>query len=42
MEFLAEMLDQHQRGLRDYSTPIWTQLMFEAFMRHTAPSTYND
>lgn len=35
MEFLCEMLDQHQSGLRDYSTPIWTLLMFEAFLRNT-------
>jgi len=31
MDFLAEMLAQHQSGLRDYSTPIWTLMMFEAF-----------
>jgi asparagine synthase (glutamine-hydrolysing) len=34
MGFLCEMLDQHQSGLRDYSTPIWTLLMFEAFLRN--------
>ncbi len=34
MAFLAEMLAQHQSGLRDYSTPIWTLLMFEAFLRN--------
>ena len=33
MEFLREMIDQHQNGLRDYSTPIWTLIMFEAFLR---------
>jgi asparagine synthase (glutamine-hydrolysing) len=33
MNFLAEMVDQHQKGLRDYSTPIWSLLMFEAFLR---------
>ncbi len=31
--FLKQMVDQHQSGLRDYSTPIWTLLMFEAFCR---------
>ena len=34
MDFIGEMLDQHQNGLRDYSTPIWTLLMFEAFLRN--------
>jgi asparagine synthase (glutamine-hydrolysing) len=31
--FLAEMVEQHQSGRRDYSAPIWTVLMFEAFLR---------
>jgi len=34
MDFLAEMLAQHRSGLRDYSTPIWTLMMFEAFLRN--------
>lgn len=38
MEFLSEMLDQHQSGRRDYSTPIWTLLMFEAFLRNSSAS----
>jgi asparagine synthase (glutamine-hydrolysing) len=33
-DFLKEMVDQHQSGMRDYSAPIWTLLMFEAFMRN--------
>ncbi|MES2537644.1 MAG: XrtA/PEP-CTERM system amidotransferase [Pseudomonadota bacterium] len=33
-EFLKEMLDQHQSGRRDYSAPLWTLLMFEAFLRN--------
>jgi asparagine synthase (glutamine-hydrolysing) len=32
--FLTEMVDQHQSGRRDYSAPIWTLLMFEAFLRN--------
>jgi len=32
--FLREMVDQHQSGRRDYSAPIWTLLMFEAFLRN--------
>jgi asparagine synthase (glutamine-hydrolysing) len=31
--FLKEMVDQHQSGRRDYSAPLWTLLMFEAFLR---------
>ena len=31
--FLTEMVEQHQSGRRDYSAPIWTLLMFEAFLR---------
>jgi asparagine synthase (glutamine-hydrolysing) len=33
MDFLSEMVDHHQQGLRDYSTEIWALLMFEAFLR---------
>jgi asparagine synthase (glutamine-hydrolysing) len=31
--FLQEMLSQHQSGRRDYSTPIWSLLMFESFLK---------
>ncbi len=31
--FLQTMVEQHQRGLRDYSAPIWSLLMLEAFLR---------
>jgi asparagine synthase (glutamine-hydrolysing) len=34
MSFLQEMVDQHQSGLRDYAAPMWTLLMFEAFLRN--------
>ncbi len=36
MAFVTEMLDQHQSGLRDYCTPIWTLMMFEAFLRNAS------
>lgn len=39
MAFVKKMLDQHQSGRRDYSAPIWTLLMFEAFMRNTFTDT---
>ena len=31
--YLAEMVEQHQSGRRDYSASIWAVLMFEAFLR---------
>lgn len=30
---LQHIVSQHQNGLRDYSAPIWSLLMFEAFLR---------
>jgi asparagine synthase (glutamine-hydrolysing) len=32
---LEHMVDAHQSGRRDYSAPLWTTLMFEAFLRNT-------
>ncbi|GAB3461278.1 amidotransferase 1, exosortase A system-associated [Massilia terrae] len=31
--FLAEIVEMHESGRRDYSAPIWSTLMFEAFLR---------
>jgi asparagine synthase (glutamine-hydrolysing) len=31
---LRRMLDHHQSGKRDYSAPLWTLLMFDAFLRN--------
>lgn len=31
---LQNIVSQHQNGLRDYSAPIWSLLMFEAFLRN--------
>ena len=36
---LERILDQHQRGLRDHSSPLWTLLMFEAFLRNVMGGT---
>jgi asparagine synthase (glutamine-hydrolysing) len=33
MAFLTEMVNQHQSGRRDHSSPLWALLMFEAFLR---------
>jgi asparagine synthase (glutamine-hydrolysing) len=31
--YLRHLVDTHQNGTRDYSSPLWTLLMFEAFLR---------
>lgn len=38
VDYLHELVDQHQSGLRDYSTALWTLLMFESFLRHQQAS----
>jgi asparagine synthase (glutamine-hydrolysing) len=30
---MRQMVDDHERGVRDYSSAIWTMLMFDAFLR---------
>ena len=32
--YLRHLVDAHQSGARDYSAPLWTMMMFEAFLRH--------
>ena len=32
-QMLQHLVDAHQSGRRDYSAPLWTLLMFEAFLR---------
>ena len=34
--YLQHLVDAHQSGARDYSAPLWTLLMFEAFLRNSA------
>ena len=38
--YLQHLVEAHQSGARDYSAPLWTLLMFEAFLRQVvdAPS----
>jgi asparagine synthase (glutamine-hydrolysing) len=31
--YLRRLVDDHQSGVSDYSTPLWTLLMFESFLR---------
>ncbi len=33
MDFLSSMVAQHQSGTRDFSVPLWSLVMFEAFQR---------
>jgi len=33
---LRRIVADHESGSRDYSAPIWTLLMFEAFLRNVA------
>jgi asparagine synthase (glutamine-hydrolysing) len=33
--YLRRLVEDHQSGRRDYSTPLWTLLMFESFLRNT-------
>lgn len=37
--YLSDLLQQHEAGVRDYSTPIWTLLMFDAFLAQTMGET---
>ena len=32
--YLRHLVDQHQSGVRDYSSSLWTILMFDAFLRN--------
>ncbi len=34
--YLKRLVEQHQSGVRDYSAPLWTLLMFESFLRKEA------
>jgi asparagine synthase (glutamine-hydrolysing) len=33
--YLEHLVEAHQRGARDYSAPLWTLLMFDAFLRNS-------
>jgi asparagine synthase (glutamine-hydrolysing) len=37
--YLRRLVDDHQAGLRDYSAPLWTLLMFDAFLRRVVDQT---
>ncbi len=35
-EFLRQIVSQHESGMRDYSSAIWSLFMFEAFLKNNA------
>ena len=35
---IEKILQQHESGMRDHSTPLWTLLMFDAFLRNVVDS----
>ncbi len=37
--YLQHLVDAHQNGSRDYSAPLWTLMMFEAFLRNCKKTT---
>ena len=37
--YLKHLVEAHQSGVRDYSSPLWTLLMFEAFLRNVLDAT---
>ncbi len=39
MAFLKQMVERHQSGQSDFSAPLWSLLMFEAFLRNTLEGT---
>ena len=34
MQYVRQLVDQHQAGVRDFSGPIWALLMFDGFLRN--------
>lgn len=37
--FVMQMLEEHRHGRRDWSTPLWTVMVFERFMRRLSTPT---
>jgi asparagine synthase (glutamine-hydrolysing) len=37
--YLKQLVENHQSGLRDHSAPLWSLLMFEAFLRRSITDT---
>ena len=41
-DYLRHLVEDHQAGRRDYSTPLWSLLMFESFMRNVMGASATD
>jgi asparagine synthase (glutamine-hydrolysing) len=41
-KYLRHLVDAHQSGASDYSSPLWTVLMFEAFLRNVLDAPAGD
>jgi hypothetical protein len=39
MDYVRELATQHVSGRRDHSAPLWSLMMFEAFLRDVLPAT---
>jgi len=37
-DYLSHLVDAHASGVRDYSAPLWSLLMFDAFLRTSDPA----
>jgi len=35
---LRQLVEQHQSGVRDHSAPLWSLLMFDAFIGQAVPA----
>jgi asparagine synthase (glutamine-hydrolysing) len=42
MDFVTEMVEQHQSGRRDYSASLWSLLMFASFLRNVMQGSISD
>jgi asparagine synthase (glutamine-hydrolysing) len=40
-DVIRQIVEQHESGLRDHSTPIWVLLMFDAFLRNVMNESIN-
>jgi asparagine synthase (glutamine-hydrolysing) len=38
--YLEHLIDAHSSGRRDYSSPLWSLLMFDAFLRKNGEPTF--
>src|SRR5262249_31761420 len=36
LKAVERLIEQHESGARDHSTPLWTLLMYDAFLRNVA------